>query len=150
MLSHFLYVFKSLCPCFSKRCSSHKWQIHPCVILQWQQSQHVPCGWDLELHLVSWCWSLCLLFSLLALSIWPQSQHAVLSQTPQERFLVCCACGHSSPWKTKEEELWVTQSADEKIQEWMKRSANKTTESDWIWGCWPHTYVTGYTNVPWK
>lgn len=36
------------------------------------------------------------------LQLWPTSpqwQHASPSQTPRERFLVCCVCEHSSPWK---------------------------------------------------
>lgn len=36
------------------------------------------------------------------LQLWPTSpqwRHASPSQTPRERFLVCCVCEHSSPWK---------------------------------------------------
>lgn len=73
---------------------------------------------------------LVLLFSLPAPSIWQQSQHASPSQTPQEQLLVYCACGRFSPWKTKEEEAWMTQSAGENMLGRMERRGRRARQTE--------------------
>lgn len=85
------------------------------------------CTLEFRFSLKKFCTQFLIFYSHPLTLISPQQQHASPSQVPQEQPLVCCVCGHSSPYenvKKKKRSNWEN-------AEWVKQTKN-SEKTGWM------------------
>lgn len=118
--------YNSLCPCTSNDaelviCPTKQQTNANFFFLKWEQSEHVPCGWDLGLHPISW-WQPPLSSILFSCSIYLTTDTTCFSFSDTTGTVpgLLCLRTFLSLEKQKKSRDWV-RSAGENIQEGIKR-----------------------------